>query len=91
MEVIHYTVKVNPAAEGGYWAEVPALPGCFTQGETLEEVTAFARQAIESHLTNLMRIGASFPIEKRLKRAFTFPVMVRTTGVSDFPLTQRNS
>ena len=28
---------IHQAEEGGFWAEVPALPGCFSQGETLEE------------------------------------------------------
>lgn len=37
MKVLNYTVKVHPAEEGGFWAEVPALPGCFTQGETIEK------------------------------------------------------
>ena len=42
------TIKaiVHAAAEGGFWAEVPALPGCFTQGESLEEVRANLREAI---------------------------------------------
>ncbi len=35
---------------GGYSAEVPALPGCFTQGETLEEVRANLREAAEGWL-----------------------------------------
>jgi predicted RNase H-like HicB family nuclease len=30
---------IHEAEEGGFWAEVPALPGCSTQGETLEELT----------------------------------------------------
>jgi hypothetical protein len=30
---------IHPAEEGGYWAEVPALPGCITEGDSLEEVT----------------------------------------------------
>jgi len=37
---------IHPADEGGFWAEVPALPGCLTQGETLEEVQANLREAI---------------------------------------------
>jgi len=44
-------VIVHQAAEGGYWAEVPALPGCVTQGETVEEVTANVREAIEGWLS----------------------------------------
>jgi len=41
---------IHPAEEGGFWAEVPALPGCFSQGETIEEVRANIREAIEGWL-----------------------------------------
>ena len=46
------TVKaiVHPAEEGGFWAEVPAMPGCVTQGESLEEVRANLKEAIEGWL-----------------------------------------
>ena len=46
------TIKaiVHPAEEGGFWAEVPALPGCVTQGETIEEVTANLKEAVEGWL-----------------------------------------
>lgn len=37
---------IHSAAEGGYWAEVPALPGCITEGDTLEEVMANLKDAI---------------------------------------------
>ena len=37
---------VHPAEEGGFWAEVPALPGCLTQGETLDELRANLHEAI---------------------------------------------
>lgn len=37
---------VHKAEEGGYWAEVPSLPGCLTQGETLEEIKLNLREAI---------------------------------------------
>lgn len=43
-------IVVHPAEEGGYWAEVPALPGCFTEADTMAEVLANAREAIECHL-----------------------------------------
>jgi predicted RNase H-like HicB family nuclease len=42
---------IHQAEEGGYWAEVPALPGCVTQGETVEEVTSNLREAIEGWLS----------------------------------------
>ena len=41
---------IHSAEEGGYWAEVPALPGCITEGETMEEVTANLKDAIEGWL-----------------------------------------
>ena len=41
---------IHEADEGGFWAEVPSLPGCFTQGETLDEVKANLRDAIECYL-----------------------------------------
>ncbi len=47
---MEYTVLVYKAEEGGYWAEVPALPGCYSQGETIEETMKNAKEAIESHL-----------------------------------------
>jgi len=41
---------IHPAEEGGYWAEVPALPGCITEGDTMEEVIANLKDAIEGWL-----------------------------------------
>ncbi|MBB5037492.1 type II toxin-antitoxin system HicB family antitoxin [Prosthecobacter dejongeii] len=43
------TVKaiVHPAEEGGYWAEVPSLPGCFTQAETLDQLRLRLAEAIQ--------------------------------------------
>ena len=42
---------VHDAEEGGYWAEVPAIPGCATQGETMDELMANLRDAIEACLS----------------------------------------
>ena len=41
---------IHEAEEGGFWAEVPALPGCVTQGETLPELEANLHEAIEGWL-----------------------------------------
>jgi predicted RNase H-like HicB family nuclease len=38
---------VHKAEEGGFWAEVPALPGCVTQGETMEEIRSNLQEAAE--------------------------------------------
>jgi predicted RNase H-like HicB family nuclease len=37
---------VHPAEEGGFWAEVPSLPGCVTEGETLDELRANLHEAV---------------------------------------------
>ena len=42
---------IHEAEEGGFWAEVPALPGCVTQGESVEEVTRNLREAIAGWLS----------------------------------------
>jgi predicted RNase H-like HicB family nuclease len=42
---------IHNAEEGGFWAEVPALPGCLTQGETIAEVKANLREAIDLWLS----------------------------------------
>ena len=42
---------VHDAEEGGFWAEVPAIPGCATQGDTMEELLANLREAIEGCLS----------------------------------------
>ncbi len=39
-------VIVHEAEEGGFWAEVPAIPGCASQGDTMEELLAHVREAI---------------------------------------------
>jgi predicted RNase H-like HicB family nuclease len=57
---IHHTSKVNSmklkvivhnAEEGGFWAEVPAIPGCHTQGDTWDELLRNIYEAIEACLT----------------------------------------
>jgi len=44
-------VVIHEAEEGGYWAEVPAIPGCATQGDTLEELMSNIYEAIEGCLS----------------------------------------
>ena len=44
-------VIVHEAEEGGFWAEVPAIPGCASQGETLDELLKNVHEAIEGCLS----------------------------------------
>ena len=43
-------VVLEPSEEGGYTASVPALPGCISEGDTMEEAVANIREAIELYL-----------------------------------------
>ncbi len=42
---------IHEAEEGGYWAEIPAIPGCATQGETFEELLKNIYEAVEGCLS----------------------------------------
>ena len=44
-------VVVHEAEEGGFWAEVPAIPGCATQGENMEDLLRNLHEAIEGCLS----------------------------------------
>jgi len=44
--VTSYAVVIHEEPEGGFWAEVPALPGCYSQGESIEELMDNVREAI---------------------------------------------
>ena len=61
--MLKYTIILVPEEEGGYSVEVPALPGCFTQGETKEEAIAMAKEAIELYLESCKAHGESIPQE----------------------------
>jgi predicted RNase H-like HicB family nuclease len=58
----HYTVVLTPEPEaGGYSVSVPALPGCFSQGETQEEALTNIREAIGLHLWSSQQDGDPIP------------------------------
>lgn len=44
-------VVIHEAEEGGYWAEVPAIPGCATEGDTFEELLQNLYEAVEGCLS----------------------------------------
>jgi len=53
---------IHEDEDGGYWAEVPVLPGCATQGETMEELLANLREAIAGYLS--IDVEAPLPTDK---------------------------
>lgn len=48
-QIANYTAIIEEE-DGGYWAYVPSLSGCYTQGDTLDEVTANLKEAISLYL-----------------------------------------
>jgi predicted RNase H-like HicB family nuclease len=46
MDVTKYAVVIHEEPEGGFWAEVPALPGCYSQGDSIAELMDNVREAI---------------------------------------------
>ena len=52
-------VVIHPEPNGGYWGEVPALTGCYSQGETMEELMANLREAAIGCLEVLKEEGRS--------------------------------
>lgn len=58
---MEYSVVVHEAEEGGSWVEVPALQGCYSQGESVEEALANVREAIALYLETLREEGQDVP------------------------------
>ena len=58
---MEYSVVVHEAEEGGFWVEVPALPGCYSQGESLEETLENVREAISLYLEVIREEGRDAP------------------------------
>ena len=52
-----FAVVIHQEASGGFWGEVPALPGCYSQGETVEDLLANLREAIVGTLEVMKEEG----------------------------------
>lgn len=63
-------IVVHEAEEGGYWAEVPAIPGCATEGDTMDELMANLRDAIEGCLS----VEVATPEPDGIERMLELPV-----------------
>lgn len=62
-KILKYTVIFEPAEEGGYVVSVPALPGCVTEGDTLEEAMEMVKDAISGYIASLKKHGEPIPME----------------------------
>jgi predicted RNase H-like HicB family nuclease len=68
-----YRILLTPEEEGGFSVSVPVLPGCFTQGETIEEAIEMAREAISLYVESLVEDGEPVPDDsKSLEYSLTF-------------------
>lgn len=56
-----YKIHLHKEAEGGYMVTVPALPGCITQGDDIDEAIEMAREAIELYIEELKERGEPIP------------------------------
>ncbi len=66
---------IHPEEDGqGYWADVPALPGCHTQGETVAETIANAQEAITAYIESLRLAGEPVPRETEHHQAVVIEV-----------------
>lgn len=63
---MEYMILVHKAEEGGFWSEIPALPGCYSQGETIDETIENIKEAIESYLMALKENDLEIPVEEEL-------------------------
>ncbi len=76
MRELQYTIILHPdPEEGGYTVTVPTLPGCVTQGETVEEAVAMAKDAIRLYIESLIEGGEPVPEEEKA------PLRVMTVSV----------
>lgn len=72
---LSYQIDLIPDEDGGYTVVVPALPGCISYGESVEDATRNAREAIELHLANLA--AHKQPIPQSHEFAPIFSTLVR--------------
>lgn len=68
-----YRILLTPEDEGGFSVSVPSLPGCFTQGDTVEEAIEMAKEAISLYVESLESEGEAIPDDSRsLEYSLTF-------------------
>lgn len=74
---------LHPEKEGGYSVTFPDFPGCFTQGDTMDEAASMAEDALEGHVECLLEDGDPLPSPSRLEQiehAGAVPILIRVPG-----------
>ncbi|PIR07621.1 MAG: hypothetical protein COW25_00185 [Candidatus Nealsonbacteria bacterium CG15_BIG_FIL_POST_REV_8_21_14_020_37_12] len=75
-EIFNYTVIFEPAEEGGFIVHVPSLPGCHTQGETLDEAYRMAQDAIYGYIKTLRELKEEIPKEAESSVVAKIPIKI---------------
>jgi antitoxin HicB len=72
-----FLVYLEVAEEGGYIVSCPQLPGCVTQGETVEEALAMIKDAIQGYIASLQKHGEPVPpsLEEKIEKAEVINVL----------------
>ncbi len=63
-----FTIVIDKQPDGEYLVSVPALPGCYTEGKTLEEARLMAQDAIQAYCASLRKHGEPIPIEESIEK-----------------------
>jgi predicted RNase H-like HicB family nuclease len=66
MSTHDYVIVVHPDEDGGYWTDVPSLPGCGSQGETVDEAIEMTKDAIMGYLESLKKHGNPLPSDSAI-------------------------
>ncbi|MFC1612990.1 type II toxin-antitoxin system HicB family antitoxin [Patescibacteria group bacterium] len=61
--MLTYTVELKPQKEGGYTVTAPALPGCISEGDTLEEALENIKDAVEGYIQVMAKHNRKIPME----------------------------
>ena len=74
-KIYRYTILLEQDPDdGGYVVTVPDLPGCITQGDTIEEAIAMAKEAISLHIESLIALGKPVPQGRKHLQGITIDV-----------------
>ena len=74
MRILTFTVVMTPDITGGYVVTCPALPGLFTEGDTLEQARLMATDAIQGYLESLGKHGEPIPTDDSITEQVTVEV-----------------
>jgi hypothetical protein len=76
---MEYSILIHKAEEGGFWSEVPALPGCLSQGETVEETIANTKEAIDKLFSRPIFKTADFITESGIPKQSAHRILRKLT------------